>query len=273
MRLLLPVVLLIASPTALAWGDCAHRAERRVELDAAGIRQLVLQARAGDLDVRGEPGRTRIEAVGEACADSAERLEAIQLASRRDGDRVQLTAVMPDDGGWGWSSYASLSLTVRVPEVLAVQAADSSGDARFESFASLEVEDSSGDLVIEGIGGAVTLSDSSGDVDVRRCAGPVTVRRDSSGDVEIADVAGDVVVDTDSSGDIDVRQVRGAARVGSDSSGDIEFADIGGDVEVGADGSGSIRADRVGGNFSVRRDGSGSIDHSGVSGAVSIPPE
>lgn len=271
MRPLLPAVLLAVSPLALAWGDCDHRAERRVDLDAAGLRQLVIEARAGELEVRGEAGRTRVEAVGEACADSAARLAEIQLEGRRDGDRARLVAVMPEDGGW--SSVASLSLTIRVPQDLAVQAADSSGDARFEGFASLEVEDSSGDLVIRDIRGAVALSDSSGDVDVRGCAGPVTVRRDSSGDVEVVDIAGDVTIDADSSGDLELREVRGAARVGSDSSGDIDFADIGGDVEVGSDGSGSIRADRIGGSFTVRRDGSGSIDHSAVRGAVSIPPE
>jgi hypothetical protein len=269
---LLPLVLLTVSPAVLAWGDCEHRAERRVDLDAAGLRQLVLEARAGDLVVRGEAGLARVEAVGEACADTAERLAAIQIEQRRDGDQAWLSVRLPE-GGSGWSSQASLNLSVRVPRTLDVRAVDSSGDARFEDLASLDVEDSSGDLAIERIAGAVAIGDSSGDVEVRDSAGPVQVRGDSSGDVEISGIADDVVVDKDGSGNLELRGIRGAARVGTDSSGDVTFADIGGDAEVGADGSGSIRADRVGGAFTVRRDGSGDIEHADVRGPVSIPAD
>jgi len=79
MRPLLVLLLLpIASPAA-AWGDCEHRAERRATLEAGGLRSLVLRAGAGGLEVIGEKGRTTIEAVGSACADSAERLDQIRL--------------------------------------------------------------------------------------------------------------------------------------------------------------------------------------------------
>ncbi|MFN9737510.1 MAG: DUF4097 family beta strand repeat-containing protein [Pseudomonadota bacterium] len=274
MRPLLVLLLLpIASPAA-AWGDCEHRAERRATLEAGGLRSLVLRAGAGGLEVIGEKGRTTIEAVGSACADSAERLDQIRLDSGRDGDRARLVAVLPDSGGgWMGGDYASLSLVVRVPESLAVDAEDSSGDARFTGFASLAVADSSGDLRIEGIAGALSVADSRGDIDVRETAGPVTVRRDSSGDIEISGVASDVQVEKDTSGDIQLRNIGGTARVGSDSSGEIVFDEIAGDVEVGRDGSGGIRANRVGASFTVRADGSGGISHAEVNGRVSIPAD
>lgn len=274
MRHLIPVLLLAATGPAAAWGECAHRAERRATLDAAGLQALQLRAGAGDLEVLGERGRTTIEAVGTACADSAERLAAIRIDSGREGDRARLASVLPDSGG-GWldAQYAALSLVVRVPESLAVDAEDSSGDARFEGFASLAVADSSGDLRIARIAGAVAVSDSSGDIEVRESAGPVTVRRDSSGDIEVRGIAGDATIERDTSGDIELRGIGGKALVGGDSSGDIAFEEIAGDAEVGSDGSGSIRAQRIGGAFTVRTDGSGEVVHAEVTGPVSIPAD
>lgn len=274
MRPLIPLLLLAAAGPAAAWGGCEHRAERSATLDAAGLRTLVLRAGAGDLEVVGERGRTTIDATGTACADSAERLAGIRIESDRDGDTGRLSSVLPDGGGgWFGGEYASLSLVVRVPESLAVDAEDSSGDARFEGFASLAVADSSGDLRIARIAGAVAIEDSSGDIDVDGGAGPVTVRRDSSGDIEVSDIAGDAIVERDTSGDIELRGIGGAARVGTDSSGDIVLDQVAGDAEVGSDGSGGITARRIGGAFTVRADGSGGISHAEVTGPVSIPAD
>lgn len=276
MRLPIALLLFAATSPALAWDRCEFRAERRVVLDAADLRSLVLRAGAGDLEVIGEDGRTAIEAVGTACASSEERLAAIQLDGGRDGDVARLTAVLPDvRGGWGWGGgdYASLSLVVRVPRALGVDAEDSSGDASFDGFASLAVIDSSGDLRIANIAGAVAVADSSGDLDIRDVGGPATVRADSSGDIEILRVSGDVGIERDSSGDITIRETTGAVRIGSDGSGDIVIEQVGGDAEIGSDGSGSIRARRIAGSFTVGADGSGGISTAEINGRVSVPAD
>lgn len=274
MRRLIPLLLLAGTGPAAAWGDCAHRAERRATLDAASVQALVLRAGAGELEVVGEKGRTTIDATGTACADTAERLAAIRIDAGLDGDRARLAAVLPESsGGWMSGEYASLSLVVRVPERLAVDAEDSSGDARFAGFASLAVADSSGDLRISRIGGAVGVTDSSGDIEVDESAGPVTVQRDSSGDIEIDGIAGDVAVERDSSGDIAIREVGGAVRIGADSSGEITIEGVAGDASIDSDGSGGIRARRIAGAFTVRADGSGGISHAEVLGPVSLPPD
>jgi hypothetical protein len=275
MRLPIAVLLLAATSPALAWDSCEFRAERRVMLDAADLRSLVLRAGAGELEVVGEDGRAAIEAIGTACASSEERLAAIRLDSGRDGDVARLTAVLPETSGWGWGGgdYASLALVVRVPRALGVDAEDSSGDASFDGFASLAVIDSSGDLRIANIAGAVAVADSSGDLDIRDVGGPATVRADSSGDIDILRVAGDVGIERDSSGDITIREVNGAVRIGSDGSGDIVIEQVGGDAEIGSDGSGSIRARRIAGDFTVGADGSGGISTDEINGRVSVPAD
>jgi hypothetical protein len=72
-----------------ALGDCRVTAPRNAEMDASGVRTVVIHARAGDLTVRGAASATRIQAKGEACAGSQKRLDAIRIDVRRDGGTIQ----------------------------------------------------------------------------------------------------------------------------------------------------------------------------------------
>lgn len=242
--------LLLLSGCAFAWGDdCAHRADRSLDVDADGLAALELQTRAGDLTVEGDVGITRIELRGKACASSADLLAQIQFSPQRSGNRQSVTTVMPETGGW--NERASMDLVVRMPARLHMKLQDSSGDVRVRGIASLDASDSSGDLNAEAIAGDVSLRDSSGDLNINAIAGTVTVINDSSGDMSIGDVRGDVVVQNDSSGDIHLEQIAGSARVMNDSSGDIAARDIGRDFTVDRDSSGQIRTRDVHGKLSL----------------------
>lgn len=253
--------------------DCSHTASREVAIDAAGLQRLTVAARAGDLDIRGEPGLTQAIASGRACAGDAETLARVQLRDSRSGDHATLAVEIPDGSGWGWRSSPTMDLIVRVPVSVALEVSDSSGDATIRDVASATVQDSSGDLTISGVAGDLRVTDSSGDIDIRDVGGTVHVPSDSSGDIGIVKVEGDVRIEQDSSGDVEVRQVRGDATVENDSSGDIVFETIGGSARVGRDSSGSIRARDVGRDFIVERDGSGDIRHEDVRGTVRVPRE
>lgn len=267
-------LLLLSVAGAAAADDCEHRAERNLDLDAAGITVLELRAAAGDLEIRGDAGLDRIVVRGTACASNADLLADMQLLERREGDRQSIAVEMPEvTEGWLWNTvYRYLDLDVRVPARLMLDVVDSSGDTSVRDVASLTLKDSSGDLAIGGIEAGVELRDSSGDIEVRE-VGALTIVSDSSGDIEVANVAGDVLIEDDSSGDIEIADVRGGARVVSDSSGDIRFERVTGSAEVGSDSSGGIRAVRIGGDFRVGRDGSGGIAHEDVAGVVDIPED
>lgn len=266
------MVLLGVSGVATAWGgDCEFSAERRLTVDAAALAELALDARAGDLEVRGEAGAVLVELRGKACASSQALLDQIQLADIRDGERLAVEVQMPElEGGWG-SNQASLDLVVTLPSRLRLTLQDSSGDIEIETLATVSVRDSSGDMDIRGISGDVEVRDSSGDIELRDIRGNAVVVQDSSGDIRIEGVQGQARVEVDSSGSIDLDDIRGDASVGSDSSGDIAFERIGGNASVGRDGSGSIRASDISGDFQVDADGSGSIVHRDVGGRVSLP--
>jgi hypothetical protein len=268
------IVLLLSSTSAFGWwgDDCEFRADRSLDIDARALAAVEVLARAGDLEITGDPERTTIEVRGKACAGDESLLAGVKLVERRDGDRHLIEVVIPEGNGWA-DAQASMDLVVRVPARLGLEVQDSSGDLRVEGVASLRATDSSGDLHARAIAGDVRLRDSSGDLIVRGVAGSVFVDNDSSGDITIVDVQRDVIIEEDSSGGIRLHDVRGSARVKHDSSGDIEFARIGGDAEVTHDSSGDIDAVDVTGAFTVKHDSTGDIDHRNVGGKVSVPAE
>jgi DUF4097 and DUF4098 domain-containing protein YvlB len=268
------LLLALGPATALAWGDdCKFRADRAGGVDAKGIEKVVIRAGAGDMKVVGRSNAVRVEARGTACAGKQALVDATQISVRREGNVVYVETTLPqnNDGSWNWGKdeYAYIDIGIALPSSVPVEAVDSSGDTEVEDLAALTLQDSSGDLEIRRIAGALDVGDSSGDIGIDE-AGSVRVR-DSSGDIEIQNVRSDVNVASDSSGDIRIVQVAGNVRVEQDSSGGIRVEDVRGNVNVDSDSSGDIYAGRIGGDFTVSEDSSGSIDHDAVSGKVAIP--
>ncbi|HEY8538298.1 MAG TPA: DUF4097 family beta strand repeat-containing protein [Steroidobacteraceae bacterium] len=248
--------------------DCTYTASRSGEVDAAGVRKVIVAVHAGDLVVAGNSGAKLVRANGEACASTKRVLDAIRLEVRRDGDTAYVTAQRP--GRDISFETATLDLKVEVPTTVELEVTDSSGDIDVRRVAAVRIDDSSGDQRVRDIGGDVSVQDSSGDIDISNVEGNVSVR-DSSGDIVISNVARNVTIPVDSSGDITIRGVRGSVHILSDSSGGIAIYDVEQDVLIDDDGAGDIRVVNVGGNFTVRNDGSGHIKHSGVRGKVSLP--
>lgn len=266
-------LLALVPACALAWGDdCKFSADRAGGVDAKGVEKVVLRTGAGDLTVLGGDRNVRIEARGKACAASQELLDQTQITVRREGNVVYVeTAQVMEKDGWsiGRNDYAYIDAGVALPSSIPVDAIDSSGDARYESLQSLNLQDSSGDLEVRNIAGAAVIGDSSGDLEVRN-VGSLKLN-DSSGDIEVDEVRGDVEVDNDSSGDIRITGVGASVNIHNDSSGGIRVEDVKGSVVVDNDSSGDIRAARVSGDFTVNGDSSGSIEHESIGGKLTIP--
>ncbi len=160
MRLKIWVTLLVLGPaTAMASDDgCKLRADRAAGVDAKGVEKVVIRAGAGDMKVVGRSNATRIEARGVACAGKQEMLDAAQISVRREGNVVIVETALPQyEDGWTWKNndYAYIDLGIALPSSLPVEAMDSSGDAGFEDLKSLELQDSSGDLKLVRIAGAL----------------------------------------------------------------------------------------------------------------------
>jgi DUF4097 and DUF4098 domain-containing protein YvlB len=267
------LLLALGPATAFAWGGgCKLRADRAGGVDAKGVEKVVIRTGAGDMKVIGRGNAVRIEARGVACAAKQELLDATQISVRREGNIVYVETDLPQNQeGWSFinNEYAYIDIGIALPSGIPVDATDSSGDADFEDLQALTLQDSSGDLEIHRIAGFTDVADSSGDIDID-VAGSVRLR-DSSGDIDVDDVRGDVEIVLDSSGDIRITKVDGNVKVQQDSSGGIRVEDVKGNVDVDSDSSGDIYAGRVNGNFTVSEDSSGAIQHELIGGNVKVP--
>lgn len=264
--LVLPILALPAHAE-----DCKHTAHRTANSAGPDIERVVIEARAGDLVVRGWESRD-VTAEGRACASSKELLEESKLEIRRDGNTVYVRTALPEIEGslFGWDRYAYMDVRIGVPKTATLRIDDSSGDLEVSDVQTATITDSSGDQHLENVAGNLDVSDSSGEIKIERVGGELRLK-DSSGDVDVDSVQGDVVVDVDSSGDLDIRHVTGGVHVRNDSSGDIEIHDVKRDVLIDDDSSGGIRVQDVGGNFTVGSDGSGGIHYDRVTGEVHLP--
>lgn len=239
----------VTTSPAAAVGYCAHRAERQATLDAAGATRVEVVARAGSLRITGRPGVKALSATGTACASDAGQLAEVRISATRQGATLRIEALVPEARGAGASN--TLDLAIDVPDSLPLQVDDTSGSLEVRGVAALELSDSSGEILVENVAGAVSVRDSSGEMHLDRVGGDVRVS-ESSGEIEVTRVGGSVEVEEDSSGDIRVADVKGSVLVRRDSSGGIDVREVGGD-------------------FRVDHDGSGGIQHAGVRGRVSLP--
>jgi hypothetical protein len=233
-RLIATAALLVATGVAAQQNDeCRFEAERSANIDANASDRLVLIARAGSLRVEGRAGLTRVQVRGRACASSEALLDQLRLETGRNGGVVRVEVREFDEGDWTRERdrYALLHLVLEVPEGMAADITDGSGETALAGLGRLHIDDGSGELTLENIGGDVEIDDGSGGITVHGVRGNVTAA-DGSGDLEVRDVTGSVAID---------------------------------------DGSGSIRVENVQGDLTVVDDGSGSIRHSGVQGRVRIP--
>jgi len=256
---------------ATAAQACEHRQPRSLDVDLTGIEQIQVKAGPGDLVIRGESGRVRLVASGEACAGEQQVLEKLQLTSERHGDTLLVSIA---EGGESMTSGlfngpAYLNLEMRVPETVAIIVKDGSGNFTASGVGRLELDDGSGDVDISDVHGPLQVHDGSGSIRVAKATG--VQLSDGSGDVELRGIQGNVDILDDGSGNLFIRDVSGNVRVRNDGSGDISLEHIGRDVRVDDDGSGEIVARDVGGSFTVAADGSGGIRHEQIRGAVKLP--
>ena len=251
---LLTALLLYQFSTEALAESCKYEKNIDKTLDLSNSEILTIAAAAGDLDIVGVAGAEQATIHGRVCASKESWLESSEI-NTTSGKRAGIEVSLPDtDGGWTsfGNSYARIDLQIEIPQDIALDVKDSSGDMSLKNIAAVEIKDSSGDIDIEKARGPVSISDSSGDIEVDEAEGDVTIESDSSGDIEATDINGNVLVV-------------------SDSSGDIEATGISGDVIVERDSSGDISADDVGGDFRVLKDGSGGISSNDVKGEVDIP--
>lgn len=237
-RLVLVTIILLF--VLLVAAGFAFEAEKALSLPGEGLKELRIECAAGRLEVVGVEGLDRIEVRADINAEGVDSdemeeflEERVRLSLEKRGDRAVLVSRIEARIGLFLVNSPWIDLSVRMPRALA-----------------LEIEDSSGRIVVEDVGGDVFIDDSSGDIRAARLGGRLGIE-DGSGDIDIRDVAGDVAIE-DGSGDIDVVATGGSVRV-DDGSGDLVIDGVGADVIIEDSGSGEVRIANVRGRV-IRHD-------------------
>ncbi len=216
---------------AHALGDVT--APRNATVDARGAKIIQVYAAAGGLRIEGRTGITQVKVRGTAHASSRDHLENIKLIAERRGDVVYIKADIPENNGFfSFGNYNSaLDLVIEVPQTIALDVEDGSGDSKFINVGPLKLLDGSGDIEINGVKGDVSVQDGSGEMTVESVDGTVRVV-DGSGGITASNIAGDFIVEADGSGDIDVSHIAGNFTVQAKGSGSISSSDVKGKIDI-----------------------------------------
>ena len=253
LRLLALPLLLVTTSAYAGLFDCTNTAPRHASAPLTGVSHITVIGRAGDLKVSGRTGVREVTATGTACADDKDTLNQIQFGVRQSGTELRIEAVIPDRASsfFSWNGGASLDMEVIVPDSIAIDIEDGSGDTIVENVGPLKMLDGSGDLAIHGVHGNADVRDGSGGLTITDVNGDLKVN-DGSGEMEIDRVAGSVTID-DGSGSITVRNVQRNVTIENDGSGSVDVTDVRGDFIVENKGSGSVAYTRIGGRISIPR--------------------
>lgn len=219
--------------------------KQQLQLDARQLNALNAETGAGALTIVGEPGRTQIE-VDATVYSRPDTKVTLSLAAQ---DKTAIFVAKTEDH-FSIGESPRIDLVVKMPAALA-----------------LTLSDGSGEIEVRGVQGPMQINDGSGDIQVSQ-AGALQLT-DGSGEIKLANLQGNVQV-SDGSGEINGSNLNGAVQI-EDGSGDIRLNGIGGLVTV-EDGSGDIDVNGAAG-LTVTSPGSGDVSYQNIRGAVTIPSE
>jgi hypothetical protein len=165
---------MLAGNSAADW--CKYEKDTNLTLDLSDSDSLEILAAAGDLTVTGVAGSEEAVIYAKACASKESWLAASEVLTST-GEQATIKVKLPDtDSGFSLfgGNYAWLDLQLDVPQHLALEFMDSSGDIY-----GTRVD---GDFVVE--------RDSSGDIRAKNIGGDFRVLKDGSGGIRSTDVRG-----------------------------------------------------------------------------------
>lgn len=272
MRTVLFLTLALASTATFAHDRCEHRRTEDLSLDLRGVKAVVFEIGAQELDLRAAPGSTAV-VHGLACASSDAGLDALELTQIREGDRLVVRAGSRDKVKIGWGDHhASLKLTATLPDSMPVRLHVGSGEAKVSGVRSLSADVGSGEAKISHVAGTLYADVGSGDLDADD-VGALKLLSLGSGDASFNRVRGRSEIGSVRSGSLGISGTGGDVRIDTIGSGDVVLRDVRGDVALASVGSGALHADGVGGDLTVQSVGSGDVRHSDVTGRVSVPTD
>lgn len=239
--------------------------ERELSLSAEQLKQLDIEAGAGELRIVGSHSAQEVKVTADIFTSSKDQ-DDYELTLKQKGDKAYLVAKHHSTSGFWVGSSPRIDVIVTLPADLLLDIHDGSGDIWVKDMnGAIDVQDGSGDVELRNITGNIAVDDGSGDLIVEQVTGNVSIL-DSSGELLINHINGDIELE-DGSGELTVKHVEGYVSI-DDGSGDMFVQAISGKVTI-EDGSGDIDVEDAGG-LTIVDDGSGDLHVSKVKGDFSI---
>ncbi|WOH39022.1 hypothetical protein RI844_07310 [Thalassotalea fonticola] len=219
--------------------------EETLVIASADVNSLEIDTGSGYLNIVGVEGITEITVKADITTTKARDYE---LELTKVGSKAVLIAKHGSTSGFWNGNTPSIDITVQVPNNLALDIDDGSGDISITDMNNfVEVEDGSGSLFVKNIQGDLIVDDGSGELDISNVSGDVDIK-DGSGEMKVVDIAGSVNVE-DGSGEMILRHIGGMVTI-DDGSGAIEVKDAGG-LTITESGSGGLNIKGVKGEFNI----------------------
>lgn len=166
------------------------------------------------------------------------------IASIKSGSKVIFKVERKNNrGNWNWQSIRKARFDITIPDDVFLKVDNSSGDVKVEGISGNDyiIETSSGDIFLKDISGKLKARSTSGDVVIDNLSGNIDMQS-TSGDQEYRKIVGNLETRA-TSGDIDIRDVKGNLYAKT-TSGDIEIDDVEGSLSLNAT-SGNLEGYRV----------------------------
>lgn len=218
--------------------------QRHLDLPIESIEALEIVNNSGNLVVKGDDKATSIQVDANIVRSANINPKDVIVTLTKDGNVARLSS---DLNGHFGVVRLELNVEVTVPSALKVAITDDSGDIDVSKLAgALTIKDDSGDIILKDVTGEVQINDQSGDIKINN-ATALKLIEDDSGDILLEDTGGDMEI-KDQSGDMKIVRHKGNVTI-SDDSGDIDIYTVNGDVNIVEDGTGKRSVKNVSGSY------------------------
>ena len=250
-RIALLAVIAAASADALA----STPIDQTLEADADGL--LDVQNISGSVTITGT-NRNSVHVTGEL-SDDAERIDI-----RRDGDRVVVHVIMPENWGRGRRNFETTNLRIEAPRDMSVDVDTVS--------AAIKLQDMRGEKALNSVSGSIESDLYGAEIRAKTVSGRIRFSGDDAQTrADVSSVSGDVELET-ISGEVTAQTVSGRIEIESPllERGDLQSVSGSIDVEAALAENARLRAVATSGHISLRMlgDGAGSYELSSFSGSI-----
>lgn len=235
MRIHLILLVFVAPLAEAEW--FTYEETQSLSLDAVTITTLQIESRHGFVVITGDDAADQITVTATVKVprkgESAAReiiSEALTLSLVSNDGLAKLDGFFPDSV-WRFGKGPSVSLTITVPQNMALNVNDGTGYIVINDVhGDIAINDGDGSIELNNVGGLVNIADRSGWIDADKIGGDIKIK-DGSGAIAVSNVTGSVSID-DGSGRINVSDVSEDLVIIDDDSGRLHFTDIGGSVKT-----------------------------------------